>query len=146
MAKILCGHPLAGLLWERQFEEVLLGLGLEEVPSWECLFVHRKLVQFSSVYVDDVKMSGRKQNMAPMWNEQTMAVGIEFVFHMVEMARLLVVFLKNKKVNEEASKSLGKERRDPLLTVLWRKPPKTAFKNSIYFVTERSFTADGGLL
>ena len=23
----LCGHPLAGLLWERQFEEVLLGLG-----------------------------------------------------------------------------------------------------------------------
>ena len=24
----LCGHPLAGLLWERQFEKVLLGLGL----------------------------------------------------------------------------------------------------------------------
>ena len=33
----LCGHPLAGLLWERQFEEVLLELGLEKVPN---LFVH----------------------------------------------------------------------------------------------------------
>ena len=36
----LYGHPLAGLLWERQFEEVLLGLGWEKVPNWECLFVH----------------------------------------------------------------------------------------------------------
>ena len=54
--------------------------------------------------------------------------------------------LKIQKVKEEASKSLGKERRDPLLTVLWRKPPKTAFKNSICFVTDRSFTAEGGLL
>ena len=25
----LCGDPLAGLLWERQFENVLLGLGGE---------------------------------------------------------------------------------------------------------------------
>ena len=35
------GHSLKGLLWERQFEEVLLGLGWEKVPNWECLFVHR---------------------------------------------------------------------------------------------------------
>ena len=27
LARNLCGHPLAGLLWERQVEEVLLGLG-----------------------------------------------------------------------------------------------------------------------
>ena len=42
----LYGHPLAGLLWERQFEKVLIGQ--ERVPQ--------------SVYVDDFKMSGRKQN------------------------------------------------------------------------------------
>ena len=29
----LFGHPLAGLLWERQFEEVLLELGWEKVPK-----------------------------------------------------------------------------------------------------------------
>ena len=28
------GHPLAGLLWERQFEEVLLELGWEKVANW----------------------------------------------------------------------------------------------------------------
>ena len=49
----LHGHPLAGLLWERQFEEVLLGLGRAKVPNWECLFAHRKQGLFLSVYVDD---------------------------------------------------------------------------------------------
>ena len=38
----LNGHTLGGLLWERQFEEVLLGLGWKKVPNLECLFVHRK--------------------------------------------------------------------------------------------------------
>ena len=49
----LYGHPLAGLLWERQFEEVLLELGCEKVPNWECLFFHREGL-FFSVYVDDI--------------------------------------------------------------------------------------------
>ena len=30
----LYGHPFEGLLWERQFEEVLLGVGWEMVPFW----------------------------------------------------------------------------------------------------------------
>ena len=33
------GHPLAGLLWERQFERILSKHGWE---NWECLFVHRE--------------------------------------------------------------------------------------------------------
>ena len=37
-----------------------------------------------------------------------MEVGIEFVFSMVGMVRLLVVFLKIQNVKEEASKVLGK--------------------------------------
>ena len=37
----LYGHPLAGLLWERQFEKILLKHGWEKIPNWECLFVHR---------------------------------------------------------------------------------------------------------
>ena len=35
----LYGHPLAGLLWERQFEKVLLKYGWEKVPNWECLLL-----------------------------------------------------------------------------------------------------------
>ena len=38
----LYGHPLAGLLWERQFVKILLKHGWEKIPNWECLFVHRE--------------------------------------------------------------------------------------------------------
>ena len=38
----LYGHPLAGLLWERQFEKILLQHGWEKGSNGECLFVHRE--------------------------------------------------------------------------------------------------------
>ena len=38
----LYGHPLAGLLWERQFEKILLQHCWEKVSNWECFFVHRE--------------------------------------------------------------------------------------------------------
>ena len=63
----LYGHPLAGLLWERQFEKILLKHGWEKIPNWECLFVHREKGLFLSVYVDDKKLAGKKQNLDPMW-------------------------------------------------------------------------------
>ena len=63
----LYGHLLAGLLWERQIEKVLLKYGWERVSSWECFFVHREKGLFLSVYVDDIKLAGKKQNINPMW-------------------------------------------------------------------------------
>ena len=62
----LYGHPLAGLLWKRQFEKILLKYGWEKVSNWECLFVHREKGLFLSVYVDDKKLAGKKQNIDPM--------------------------------------------------------------------------------
>ena len=61
------GHPLAGLLWERQFEKILLQHGWEKVSNCECLFAHRLKGLFLSVYVDDVILAGKKQNINPMW-------------------------------------------------------------------------------
>ena len=63
----LYGHPLAGLLWERQFEKILLKYGWEKVSNCECLFVHREKGLFLSVYVDGIKLTGKKQNIDPMW-------------------------------------------------------------------------------
>ena len=63
----LYGHPLAGLLWERQFEKTLFTHSWEKVSNWECLFVHREQGLFLSVYVDDIKLAGKKQNLDPMW-------------------------------------------------------------------------------
>ena len=53
---------LAGLLWERQFEKILLKHGLAKVPNWECLFVHRQTGLLLSVYVDDIKFAGKKKH------------------------------------------------------------------------------------
>ena len=63
----LYGHPLAGLLCERQFEKILLKQVWEKIPNCECLFVHREKGLFLSVYVDDIKLAGKKQNLDPMW-------------------------------------------------------------------------------
>ena len=63
----LFSHPLAGLLWERQFEKIILKYGWEKVSNWECLFVHLEKGLFLSVYVDDIKLAGKKQNINPMW-------------------------------------------------------------------------------
>ena len=38
-----------------------------KVSNWECLFVHREKGLFLSVYVDDIKLAGKKQNIDPMW-------------------------------------------------------------------------------
>ena len=61
------GNPLGGLLWESQFEKILLKHGWEKVSNWECLFVRREKGLFLSVYVDDIKLAGKKQNIDPMW-------------------------------------------------------------------------------
>ena len=63
----LYGHLLAGLLWERQFEKILLKYVKEKVSNWECFFVHREKGLFLSVYVDDINLTGKKQNIDPMW-------------------------------------------------------------------------------
>ena len=39
----------------------------KKFQNWECLFVNRKDGLFSSVYVDEIKIAGKKQNLDPMW-------------------------------------------------------------------------------
>ena len=54
LERILYGHPLAGLLWEREFEEILLevrfGKG-SQLGMLICTLVKKDI--FLSVYVDD---------------------------------------------------------------------------------------------
>ena len=64
----LYGHPLAGLLWEKYLEAALRKIRWEKIPGWECLYVHRQKRLFLSVYVDDFKMVGKRENITDMWN------------------------------------------------------------------------------
>ena len=41
--------------------------GWEKIPNWECLFAHGQKGLFLSVFVDDIKLDGKKQNIGPMW-------------------------------------------------------------------------------
>ena len=41
--------------------------GWEKVQNWECLFVHDQKGLFLSVYVDDIKLAGKKQNIDALW-------------------------------------------------------------------------------
>ena len=56
---------LAGLLWERKFEESSIWTRLGKVPNWDCLFVNWEEGLLLSVYVDDIKLAGKKQKHWP---------------------------------------------------------------------------------
>ena len=48
-----------------------------ENSKLECLFVHREKGLFLSVYVDDIKLAGKKQNLDPMWKVLNKEVDLE---------------------------------------------------------------------
>ena len=63
----LYGHPLAGLFGKGNLRTVLLEHGWEKVLNWKCLFVNRARGLFPPVYVDDIKLAGKTENMKPTW-------------------------------------------------------------------------------
>ena len=62
----LYGHPLAGLLWERQLESSI-GTRLGESSKLGMFFFSREKRMVLFVYVDDIKLAGKKENISPTW-------------------------------------------------------------------------------
>ena len=73
----LYGHPLAGILWDKYQESVLLKLDFEIVPSWECSYLHHTQRLFLSGYVDDYKMAGKKETIPQMWEPLKQCVDLD---------------------------------------------------------------------
>ena len=61
----LYGHPLAGLLWERQFERVQVKYGLGTSSELGMFVRQSRKGLFLSVCVDDIKLAVKKQNISP---------------------------------------------------------------------------------
>ena len=59
-----------------QVEEVLLENSWE-VWIWECLFVNRAEGLSLSVYVDDMKLAGKTENIEPTWKILVKDVDLE---------------------------------------------------------------------
>ena len=60
-------HPVAGLLWERQFEKVLFEHCWEKFRIGNACSLTEFKALFLSVCVDDIKLAGKKQNINPTW-------------------------------------------------------------------------------
>ena len=56
----LHGHPLGGLLTERQLEKVLLNTRVGKSSELGMLICNRQKGLFLSVFVDDIKLAGKK--------------------------------------------------------------------------------------
>ena len=68
----LYGHPLSGAHWENYCDEIVVQkCGFKKVVGWECLYVHRALKVFLSVYVDDFKLAGETKNLPKAWKLMT---------------------------------------------------------------------------
>ena len=63
----LYGHPDAGGYWERHCEKHLLAIGFKPIPEWRSCFWHADKRCLLVVYVDDFKLAGPAENIAPMW-------------------------------------------------------------------------------
>ena len=61
----LHGHPLAGLLWERQFEKILLKYGWEKVSNWECSSVHRDVDNCGTMFESRISAGGTERLSFP---------------------------------------------------------------------------------
>ena len=65
----LYGHPQAGLLWERQFETVLLENGWGKVPNWEG-FIRQQRQLINLVCVRGRYQNGRRETKSLIMRER----------------------------------------------------------------------------
>ena len=63
------GHKLAGLYWERHCDTQLCKCGFVRLQGWECMCAHVEKQLLLSVYVDDLKLAGKKANIKPIWDQ-----------------------------------------------------------------------------
>jgi len=73
----LYGHPKAGLYWEQHCAKNILQNGFEKMRGWDNVFQHRQKKLWLSVYVDDFKLVGAKENIAPMWEALKKSIDLE---------------------------------------------------------------------
>ena len=60
------GHPKAGLDWEQHCARNILKNGFVKMRGWGKVYQHRGKTLWLSVYVDDFKLVGAKENVGPM--------------------------------------------------------------------------------
>ncbi|MFM7980221.1 MAG: hypothetical protein ACKPKO_12980, partial [Candidatus Fonsibacter sp.] len=69
MKKALYGHPDAGTYWENKCDAHIKSVGIVPIgPEWPSCYYNAKLSLMLSVYVDDFKLAGPKNNILVGWS------------------------------------------------------------------------------
>ena len=64
----LYGHPDAGGCWEQHCNKSMISVGFTPVEEWQSVFYHKRLHLMLVIYVDDLKLSGPKENLKEGWH------------------------------------------------------------------------------
>ncbi|MCP4364474.1 MAG: hypothetical protein GY800_04175, partial [Planctomycetes bacterium] len=68
LVKALYGHPDSGTMWERHCDKHVQTVGFKPIgPEWPSVYWNETKRLLLTVYVDDFKMSGPKQNLKDGW-------------------------------------------------------------------------------
>jgi hypothetical protein len=64
----LYGHPDSPTFWEQHCNEQVQMLGFVPFgPEWPSVYFHKELALVLSIYVDDFKLAGPRENLAKGW-------------------------------------------------------------------------------
>ena len=67
LVKAVYGHPDSGGYWEDHCDTHIKAHGFVPVPGWWSCYTHKTLDVFLTVYVDDFKMSGKRNDVKEAW-------------------------------------------------------------------------------
>ena len=70
LRKALYGHPDSGSFWEQHCHKHVTEAGFEllDPVSWPSVYYHANLDLYLSIYVDDFKMAGNRDNLIKGWD------------------------------------------------------------------------------
>ena len=122
-----------------------LSISLETLDHWEIVLTSAKRCLHSTVYTKNLENDN--SGHALLESPGTAPI-IEFFLQLVAMEWFLVEFIiiQRKSINEDACKDLWLNGATRCLQIFGENLRRMAFTNLFYFVADRSFTADGGLL
>ena len=101
--------PMSRIALGKTVRKGLIKNGWGETLAWECLFVHRQQGLLLFVYVDDIRMVEKKNDLQPMWKRLMKQFDVEKRTQFLDQVNLGCTQLEckpNKKLVDEYKKSV----------------------------------------
>jgi hypothetical protein len=77
LLRALYGHPDSGTMWDKHCHKRLLNNGFVPITSWPSCYFNSSLSLMLTVYVDDFKLAGPKENLTRGWELVTGGLDVD---------------------------------------------------------------------